>query len=55
MRRLCFKVSPGDHAAITAREFGLPVVCAAPHATRRIPPGAWVTVDADAGLVTWSE
>lgn len=44
---------PGDHFAITAREFGLPSVCATLHATRSIPEGAWVTVDADAGLVSW--
>ncbi len=45
---------PGDHFAITAREFGLPSVCATVLATRRIPEGARVTVDADAGLVTWT-
>lgn len=46
--------SPGDHFAITAREFGIPSVCATGWATRRIPEGAWVTVDADVGLVTWT-
>lgn len=45
--------SPGDHFAITAREFGLPAVCATLHATYNIPEGAWVTVDANTGLVTW--
>jgi rifampicin phosphotransferase len=47
--------SPGDHPAITAREFGIPVVCSTLYATRRIPEGVVVTIDADAGLVTWSE
>ncbi|HEX7975411.1 MAG TPA: PEP-utilizing enzyme [Anaerolineales bacterium] len=45
---------PGDHFAITAREFGLPAVCATHHATHRIPEGAWVTVDAYSGLITWT-
>jgi pyruvate,water dikinase len=45
---------PGDHFAITAREFGLPAVCATIHATRLIPEGAQVTVDADTGVVTWT-
>jgi pyruvate,water dikinase len=43
--------SPGDHAAIIAREFGLPVVCGTLHATQKIPEGAWVTVDAENGVV----
>ncbi len=46
---------PGDHFAITAREFGLPAVCATRHATQRIPERAWVTVDAYSGLVTWTD
>jgi len=45
---------PGDHFAITAREFGLPAICATLHATRMIPEGAQVTIDADTGLVTWN-
>ena len=45
---------PGDHFAITAREFGLPAVCATLHATRSIPEGAWVIVDAGTGLVSWA-
>jgi pyruvate,water dikinase len=45
---------PGDHFAITAREFGIPVVCATLQATQNIPEGAWVSVDADEGLVRWS-
>ena len=46
---------PGDHFAITAREFGIPAVCATRHATQRIPESAWVTVDADTGQVTWAD
>jgi phosphohistidine swiveling domain-containing protein len=46
---------PGDHFAITAREFGLPAVCATLHAVQRIPESAWVTVDAYTGLVTWTD
>jgi pyruvate,water dikinase len=45
---------PGDHFAITAREFGLTSVCALRYATQKIPEGAWVTVDGDTGLVTWN-
>ena len=44
---------PGDHFAITAREFGLPAICGTLHATRLIPEGAQVTLDADTGFVTW--
>ena len=44
---------PGDHFAITAREFGLPAICGTLHATRLIPEGAQATIDADSGLVTW--
>ncbi len=47
--------SPGDHPSITAREFGVPVVCSALHATKVIPDGAWVSLDAFTGQVTWSE
>ena len=44
----------GDHAAITAREFGIPAVFACGDASRRIPEGAWVTVDGDNGVVEWA-
>ncbi len=44
---------PGDHFAITAREFGLPAICGTLHATRLIPEGARVILNADAGIVTW--
>ncbi|MBL8057799.1 MAG: hypothetical protein JNK29_13940, partial [Anaerolineales bacterium] len=43
----------GQHAAITAREFGLPAVFGAREATRRIPEGAWVTLDGARGTVEW--
>lgn len=45
--------SPGDHFAITAREFGLPAVCGTGKATHSIPEGARVIVDANSGLVSW--
>jgi pyruvate,water dikinase len=47
--------SPGDHAAITAREYGVPVVCSTHHATQSIPDGTWVTVDGTEGKVTLGE
>jgi pyruvate,water dikinase len=39
------------HAAITARELGVPCVIGTGNATRLIPDGAFVKVDADAGTV----
>lgn len=41
-----------SHAAIVARELGIPAVVSVAHATRRIPDGAELEVDADAGTVT---
>ena len=41
-----------SHAVIVAREFGMPCVVAATDATKRIPHGARVRVDANAGTVT---
>jgi pyruvate,water dikinase len=41
-----------SHAAIVAREFGLPAVVATLRATAVIPNGATVTVDGDRGVVT---
>jgi pyruvate,water dikinase len=41
----------GQHHAITAREYGVPAVIGTGNATRRIPDGAWVTVDGTAGTV----
>jgi phosphohistidine swiveling domain-containing protein len=39
------------HAAIIAREFGVPAVVGAEHATERIPDGAMVLVDGSRGFV----
>ncbi len=41
-----------SHAVIVAREFGMPCVVAATDATKRIPHGARVRVDGNAGTVT---
>jgi pyruvate,water dikinase len=38
-----------SHGAVIAREFGLPCVVGVPDVTRRVPDGALVTVDGDAG------
>jgi phosphohistidine swiveling domain-containing protein len=43
---------PLCHAAIVAREFGLPAVIGARGATQHIPDGAMVEVDATAGIVS---
>ncbi|MCC5950804.1 MAG: hypothetical protein JJU45_01795 [Acidimicrobiia bacterium] len=40
-----------SHAAIVAREFGLPAVVGATDATRRIPDGATIEVDPTSGVV----
>ena len=42
-----------SHAAILAREYGIPAVVGTEHATRRIPDGARVRVDGSTGEVTW--
>jgi pyruvate,water dikinase len=44
--------APLSHAAIVSRELGIPCVVSAPHASRRIPDGATITVDGSAGTVT---
>jgi phosphoenolpyruvate synthase/pyruvate phosphate dikinase len=41
-----------SHAAIVARELGIPAVVSVTHASRSIPDGALVTVDGAAGTVT---
>jgi pyruvate,water dikinase len=41
-----------SHAAIVAREYGVPGVVGTREATERIPDGARVRVDGDAGEVT---
>lgn len=43
--------SLGQHAAIMAREYGVPAVIRTEEGTRRIPDGAQVTVDGTAGTV----
>ena len=41
-----------SHAVIVSRELGIPCVVSVKDATRRIPHGALVRVDGDAGTVT---
>jgi pyruvate,water dikinase len=41
-----------SHAAIVAREYGIPGIVGTRDATERIPDGALVRVDGDAGQVT---
>jgi pyruvate,water dikinase len=41
-----------SHAIIVSRELGIPCIVSATDATRRIPNGAFVEVDGDAGTVT---
>jgi phosphohistidine swiveling domain-containing protein len=40
-----------QHAATTAREYGVPAVVAVAGATQRIQDGAWVRVDGVTGVV----
>ena len=42
----------GSHAMIVSRELGIPCVVSVQDATGRIPDGAMVTVDGNAGTVT---
>jgi phosphohistidine swiveling domain-containing protein len=42
---------PLSHAAVVAREYGVPAVVNVPRATERLPDGAIVEVDGDAGTV----
>lgn len=44
--------APLSHAIIVSRELGIPCVVSVTDATRRIPDGALVEVDGDAGTVT---
>jgi pyruvate,water dikinase len=50
------RLQPGDgplsHSSIVAREYGIPAVLGTNVASRRIPDGARVRVDGDAGTVT---
>jgi pyruvate,water dikinase len=41
-----------SHAMIVSRELGIPCVPSVTNATRRIPDGATVFIDGDAGTVT---
>lgn len=41
----------GQHAAATAREYNIPAVVNVKQATRRIPDGAWLTVDGTTGTI----
>lgn len=43
--------SVGQHAAVTAREYGIPAVIATGDATKRIADGSWVQVDGTGGVV----
>ncbi|MAU01147.1 MAG: hypothetical protein CL608_28725 [Anaerolineaceae bacterium] len=43
--------SLGQHAAVTAREYGIPTVIHVPLATHRLTDGEWVTVDGTNGIV----
>jgi phosphohistidine swiveling domain-containing protein len=40
-----------SHAAVVAREFGIPCVVDVQDATRRLPPGALVEVDGTSGTI----
>ena len=42
-----------QHTMTTAREYAVPAVIRTQVASRRIPEGAWVTVDGDRGVVEW--
>jgi nucleoside-diphosphate-sugar epimerase/phosphohistidine swiveling domain-containing protein len=42
---------PMSHAAVVAREFGIPCVVDVQDATRRLPPGAPVEIDGDSGEI----
>jgi rifampicin phosphotransferase len=44
--------SLGQHAASTAREYGLPAVISAPYALQEIKDGDWITIDGTTGIVT---
>ncbi|MFN8488186.1 MAG: PEP/pyruvate-binding domain-containing protein [Caldilineaceae bacterium] len=41
----------GQHAAATAREYGVPAVIRVKNARQRIPDGAWITLDGTTGIV----
>ena len=43
--------SVGQHHAIIAREYGIPAVVGTGNATRKIPEGAWISIDGTTGTV----
>ena len=47
--------SVGQHAAVTAREYGLAAVIATGNATKRIADQSWITVDGTAGTVRFGK
>lgn len=42
-----------SHTAVLTRELGIPCIAGVTDATRRIPSGAWLTLDAGTGVVHW--
>jgi len=42
-----------SHTAIIGRELGIPTVVGVPHATRRIPEGAQLSIDGTTGRIQW--
>lgn len=47
------KGSVGQHAAATAREYGVPAAVQVKDACRHIPDGSWITVDGQSGVVEY--
>jgi pyruvate,water dikinase len=43
-----------SHTAVLAREYGLPCVVNVRQATSVIPDGVWLSIDGEAGTVSWS-
>jgi phosphohistidine swiveling domain-containing protein len=44
---------PASHAAIVAREYGIPAVVGVVGVVRTVPDGSWVRIDLDQGSVEW--
>jgi len=44
-----------SHAAVLAREYGVPLVIGVPEARTQLPPGARLTIDGSRGTVEWEE
>jgi pyruvate,water dikinase len=49
------KGSVGQHAAATAREYGLPTAIQVKDATKLIADGSWITVDGEQGTVGYGD